>query len=109
MVSNKLSYEDVQSKAKELDFPGSVLEFFEGLMGQPYGSFPEPLRSDALRGRRKMTKRPGLYLDPIDFDKVRKECKEKFSTTSETDVASYIMCESACFLRLPPTNIADQV
>ena len=31
MVSNKLSYDDVQKQAKELDFPGSVLEFFEGL------------------------------------------------------------------------------
>jgi pyruvate carboxylase len=91
MVSNKLSYEDVQEKAGELDFPGSVLEFFEGLMGQPYGGFPEPLRSKALRNRRKMDKRPGLYLEPIDFDKIRKEVKEKFNSNSETDVASYVM------------------
>lgn len=91
MVTNKLSYDDVQKKAKELDFPGSVLEFFEGLMGQPYGGFPEPLRSDALRDRRKMDKRPGLYLDPIDFAKVKKEIKEKFNTSSETDIASYVM------------------
>lgn len=91
MVSNKLSYDDVMEKAGELDFPGSVLEFFEGLMGQPYGGFPEPLRSKALRNRRKMDKRPGLYLDPIDFDKIRKEAKEKFNTISETDIASYVM------------------
>lgn len=91
MVTNKLSYEDVQKKAKELDFPGSVLEFFEGLMGQPYGGFPEPLRSDALRDRRKMDKRPGLYFDPIDFAKVKKELREKFNTQSETDIASYVM------------------
>lgn len=91
MVSNKLSFEDVQAKAETLDFPESVLEFFEGYMGQPYGGFPEPLRTNALRGRRKMDKRPGLYLDPIDFDAVRKELKEKFDTTKETDVASYVM------------------
>ena len=91
MVTNKLSYDDVQNKAKELDFPGSVLEYFEGLMGQPYGGFPEPLRSNALRDRRKMDKRPGLYMDPIDFDAIRKEVKEKFNTTSETDIASYVM------------------
>lgn len=91
MVTNKLSYQDVQKKAKELDFPGSILEFFEGLMGQPYGGFPEPLRSDALRDRRKMDKRPGLYLDPVDFPSIRKELKEKFNTSSETDIASYIM------------------
>ncbi|EXJ79355.1 pyruvate carboxylase [Capronia epimyces CBS 606.96] len=91
MVSNKLSYDDVIAKAKDLDFPESVLEFFEGYMGQPYGGFPEPLRTDALRGRRKMDKRPGLYLDPIDFAKIRKELKEKYNTVSETDVASYVM------------------
>lgn len=91
MVSNKLSYDDVIQKAGELDFPGSVLEFFEGLMGQPYGGFPEPLRSKALRNRRKMDKRPGLYLEPIDFAKIKKEVKEKFNTSSETDIASYVM------------------
>ncbi|KAK5257016.1 pyruvate carboxylase, partial [Cryomyces antarcticus] len=91
MVSNGLSYDDVIKKAEQLDFPSSVLEFFEGLMGQPYGGFPEPLRSQALRGRRKMDKRPGLYLDPIDFDKMRAELKEKFGGSNETDVASYVM------------------
>ncbi|KAF2429892.1 hypothetical protein EJ08DRAFT_697919 [Tothia fuscella] len=91
MVSNGLSYDDTIQKAEQLDFPSSVLEFFEGLMGQPYGGFPEPLRTQALRGRRKMDKRPGLYLDPIDIDKVRKELKEKWGGASETDVASHIM------------------
>jgi len=91
MVSNSLTYQDTLDKADQLDFPSSVLEFFEGLMGQPYGGFPEPLRSKALRNRRKMDKRPGLYLDPIDIDKVRKDLKEKYGGASETDVASYIM------------------
>lgn len=91
MVSNKLSYDDVINKAKELDFPGSVLEFFEGLMGQPYGGFPEPLRSDALRGRRKLDKRPGLFLEPLDLAKIKKEINEKFGSASECDVASYAM------------------
>ena len=57
MVSNKLDYDAVQARASELDFPASVLEFFEGLMGQPYGGFPEPLRTNALRGRPKLDKR----------------------------------------------------
>ncbi|CAN8099146.1 unnamed protein product [Discula destructiva] len=92
MVSNKLSPEDVKARAKELDFPGSVLEFFEGLMGQPYGGFPEPLRTDALRGRRKMDKRPGLYLEPVDFQKVKRDLGKKYGGgVTECDVASYIM------------------
>ncbi|KAK0631674.1 pyruvate carboxylase [Immersiella caudata] len=92
MVSNKLSPEDVKARASELDFPGSVLEFFEGLMGQPYGGFPEPLRTDALRGRRKLDERPGLFLEPIDFAKVKKDLQRKFGgNITECDVASYIM------------------
>jgi len=91
MVSNKLSYDDVLSKAEQLDFPSSVLEFFEGLMGQPYGGFPEPLRTQALRERRKMDKRPGLYLDPIDIAKVKSDLKTKWGDATECDVASAIM------------------
>ncbi|KAI0540710.1 pyruvate carboxylase [Xylaria digitata] len=91
MVSNKLSSQDVIDRAGELDFPGSVLEFLEGMMGQPYGGFPEPLRSRALRNRRKFDKRPGLYLDPVDFKKVRAELNQKWGHVTECDVASHLM------------------
>ncbi|KAL2064914.1 hypothetical protein VTL71DRAFT_4054 [Oculimacula yallundae] len=91
MVSNKLNFDDVQKRAGELDFPGSVLEFFEGLMGQPYGGFPEPLRSNALRGRRKLDKRPGLSLEPLDLAKIKKDIYTKYGSVTECDVASYAM------------------
>ncbi|KAK0667351.1 carbamoyl-phosphate synthase L chain, ATP binding domain-containing protein [Cercophora samala] len=91
MVSNKLSPKDVIARAGELDFPGSVLEFLEGMMGQPYGGFPEPFRTNALRGRRKLDKRPGLFLEPIDFAKVKKELSRKYGSVTECDVASHIM------------------
>jgi len=91
MVSNKLSYQDVIDKAEQLDFPSSVLDFFEGLMGQPYGGFPEPLRSRALRDRRKLDKRPGLYLDPVDLPKAKAELKAKWGDATECDVASHVM------------------
>jgi pyruvate carboxylase len=92
MVSNKLTADDVKARAAELDFPGSVLEFLEGMMGQPYGGFPEPLRSNALRGRRMLDKRPGLFLEPVDFAKVKKELSQKFGgTVTECDIASHVM------------------
>ncbi|KAF4966995.1 hypothetical protein FZEAL_10583, partial [Fusarium zealandicum] len=92
MVSNGLSPDDVKARASELDFPGSVLEFLEGMMGQPYGGFPEPLRSDALRGRRKLDKRPGLYLDPVDFAKTKRELGKKYGgPVTECDLASHFM------------------
>lgn len=91
MVSNKLSAEDVVARAGELDFPGSVLEFLEGLMGQPFGGFPEPLRTKALRDRRKLDKRPGLYLEPLDLNAIKNQIREKFGSATESDVASYAM------------------
>ncbi|KAF8428164.1 carbamoyl-phosphate synthase L chain, ATP binding domain-containing protein [Tirmania nivea] len=92
MVSNKLSYQDVIDKAATLDFPASVLDFFEGLMGQPYGGFPEPLRTNALRGqRRKLTERPGKSLPPVDLVGIKKQIEKKFGSATECDVASYNM------------------
>ena len=91
MVSNQLTPDAVLSRAGSLDFPSSVLEFFEGLMGQPYKGFPEPLRSQALRDRRKMDKRPGLYLAAMDLDQMRRELRDKYGHATETDVASYAM------------------
>ncbi len=45
MVQNNLEAADVLQRAGELDFPTSVVEFMEGKLGQPYGGFPEPLRT----------------------------------------------------------------
>lgn len=91
MVSNKLSPEDVQKRAAELDFPGSVLDFLQGLMGQPYGGFPEPLRTNALRDRVKLDKRPGLTLPPLDLVQIKKDIYTKYGSVTECDVASYAM------------------
>ena len=91
MVSNKLDFDAVQKRAAELDFPESVLEFLGGYMGQPYGGFPEPLRTNALRGRRKLDKRPGLTLEPLDLPKIKKDLHTKWGSVTECDVASYAM------------------
>lgn len=91
MVSNKLSPEDVIERAETLDFPSSVLDFFEGLMGQPYGGFPEPLRSKALRDRRKLSERPGKFLAPVDLAKIKTEIESTYGFATECDVASYNM------------------
>ncbi|KAK6199414.1 carbamoyl-phosphate synthase L chain, ATP binding domain-containing protein [Scheffersomyces amazonensis] len=93
MVSNNLSEEDVNKLAGELDFPDSVLDFMEGLMGTPYGGFPEPLRSHILGNKRqKLSSRPGLILPPIDFESIREELISRYGNTiKESDVASYVM------------------
>lgn len=92
MVSNNLGYEDVLKKASTLDVPASVLDFFEGLMGQPYGGFPEPLRSEILRGQRpKLSERPGKFLPPVDFVAIKADLDKRFGNITGCDVASYNM------------------
>lgn len=61
-------------------------------MGQPYGGFPEPLRTNVLRGQRqKLTERPGKSMPPVDLAKVRAELESKYGVISECDIASYNM------------------
>ncbi|KAH9817180.1 hypothetical protein DFH28DRAFT_926723 [Melampsora americana] len=83
LVSNKLSKADVEARADKLDFPNSVVEFFQGYLGQPVGGFPEPLRIEG---------RPGISMAPYNFDKIRKDLQEKFGKSiTSTDVLSYCM------------------
>ncbi|CAH7686900.1 pyruvate carboxylase [Phakopsora pachyrhizi] len=92
MVSNKLSLEDVRERAEKLDFPNSVVDFFQGYLGQPVGGFPEPLRSQIIRDKPRIKGRPGASLQPYNFEKTRKELQEKFGKSiTSTDVLSYCM------------------
>lgn len=92
MVSNQLSKQDVIDKASSLDFPSSVVEFFQGYLGQPYGGFPEPLRSSIIRDKERIDARPGLSMKPLDFANIKKELTEKYGThINDYDVQSYCM------------------
>jgi pyruvate carboxylase len=50
----------------------SVVEFFQGYLGQPVGGFPEPLRSKIIRDKKRIDERPGKDMEPYAFEKVRK-------------------------------------
>ncbi|GFZ47280.1 pyruvate carboxylase [Saitozyma sp. JCM 24511] len=92
MVSNNLSKQDVIDRASQLDFPSSVVEFFQGYLGQPYGGFPEPLRSSIIRDKERIDARPGLGMKPLDFKKIKHELREKYGNhITDFDVQSYCM------------------
>ncbi|KAK8844019.1 pyruvate carboxylase [Kwoniella newhampshirensis] len=92
MVSNNLSKQDVIDQAATLDFPVSVVEFFQGYLGQPYGGFPEPLRSNIIRDKERIDKRPGLGMKPLDFKQIKTELREKYGPhITDYDVASHYM------------------
>ncbi|TLM99198.1 biotin/lipoyl-binding protein, partial [bacterium] len=77
MVKNNLDVEDVYSKGEELSFPESVVGFFKGMIGQPYGGFPERLQQIILKGEPPITCRPGELLPPVDFEAERTKLQEK--------------------------------
>ncbi|VDM24537.1 unnamed protein product [Toxocara canis] len=81
MVQNKLTRETLVDRADELSFPKSVVQFMQGLIGQPPYGFPEPLRTKVLRGQPKYDDRPGENLKPIDFDKLKADLENKHGRT----------------------------
>ena len=52
MTANNLTAHEVLEGERELAFPESVVEFFEGRLGQPVDGFPEALQQRVLKGRR---------------------------------------------------------
>lgn len=91
MVQNGLeTEEDVISQADSLSFPTSVVEFFQGVLGQPLGGFPEPLRSKVLRTGTPnavvpIKGRPGAELAPFDFGKELRSLEDEYSEARVSD------------------------
>ncbi len=92
MVQNNLTEEDIYQRGLEIDFPDSVIKFFQGYLGQPYGGFPEDLRRIILKEKEHITCRPGELLPPIDFKKIELDLQEKLNrSTNDHDILSYLM------------------
>ncbi|MDN5352431.1 MAG: pyruvate carboxylase [Clostridiales bacterium] len=92
MVQNDLTAENILEKGKDLAFPDSVVSYFQGMMGQPDGGFPEALQKIVLKGIEPITCRPGELLEDEDFDAIRKHLEEKFKRPfSEEEVISYAL------------------
>ncbi|XP_076098256.1 pyruvate carboxylase, mitochondrial-like isoform X1 [Mytilus galloprovincialis] len=77
MVQNKLNTAQVEDRAEDLSLPVSVIEYFQGFLGEPPGGYPEPLRSKILGDKPRVNGRPGASLQPVDFDKIKEELIEK--------------------------------
>lgn len=92
MVQNDLTDENVIEKGQTIDFPDSVIEFFQGYLGQPVGGFPEELQKAILKEREAITVRPGELLEAVDFDAIKKELDEKYNRDmTHQDVLAYVL------------------
>ncbi len=64
-------------RAPGLDFPESVIGYFQGQLGHPPGGFPEPLRAAILKGLPRVTGRASASLPPLDLDQRARELEEQ--------------------------------
>ncbi|MFD2925387.1 pyruvate carboxylase [Halobacillus naozhouensis] len=93
MVQNDLNEDDIYEKGESLAFPDSVVELFQGYLGQPYEGFPSELQRIVLKGRQPINERPGELLDPVDF----KDLKETLFHKLDRQVTSFDMISHALY------------
>jgi len=91
MIANDLDTQAVVAQAGSLDFPESVIKYFQGYLGQPEGGFPEQLRKDIVREREMITERPGKSIPDLDLDALLVELQKKYPEVTDlayTDAVS---------------------
>jgi len=92
MTSNNLKEEDIYSKGNTLSFPESVVDFFKGYLGQPYGGFPEALQKIILKDEQPLSERANAHLKAIDFGEEWNKFQEKFGKSYQfEDLISYLL------------------
>ncbi len=92
MIQNNLEPEDVYERGHDLAYPQGVIDFFKGMIGQPYGGFPEKLQKIILKGEQPLTCRPGELLEPVDFVLKKDELEKKLGhQVRDEDVLSAVL------------------
>ncbi len=92
MVQNGLTPENIVEKGATMDFPDSTVSYFEGMMGQPEGGFPEDIQKVVLKDKKPITCRPGELLEPEDFEAIRKKLQEELELEgTDREVISYAL------------------
>jgi pyruvate carboxylase len=92
VVANNLTSDDVLDESRELAFPESVVEFFEGRLGQPPYGFPAKLRARVLKGRPALTERPGARLAAADLPHAREKASALLGRdAADRDALSYLL------------------
>ena len=92
MASSGLSAEEILDPDKDVNFPASVIQFFRGELGQPWGGFPAALQDKVLKGGKPLTVRPGAVLPPVDLEVERAAAEKKVRRQiGDQELASYLM------------------
>ncbi|MCD8232437.1 MAG: pyruvate carboxylase [Clostridiales bacterium] len=104
MYKNGLTKENILTEGAGLSYPDSVVSYFQGMMGQPYGGFPKELQKIVLKDIEPLTDRPGKTLPPADFDAIKKHLVEKYNYG---DKSEEVMRQKAISYALYPKVYED--
>jgi pyruvate carboxylase len=94
MVTNRLSIDDILGRRAPLNFPKSVVEMMQGLIGQPDGGWPSDIQQIVLETARAepLPDRPGALLPAVDFEGVRAQVSAAIgSEASDEDLLSHLL------------------
>jgi len=92
MVTSGLTREQVLDPHTDVAFPASVVQFFRGELGQPYGGFPGDLQKKVLKGEAPLSARPGAQLPAVDLEAQRRRIQKGIPwSVTEDDLASWLM------------------
>lgn len=104
MFKNGLTKENILTAGAGLSYPDSVVSYFQGMMGQPYGGFPKELQKIVLKDIKPLTDRPGKSLPPVDFESIKKHLVEKYNYG---DKSEEVMNQKAISYALYPKVYED--
>ncbi len=92
MVTSGLTPQQVLDPEVDVPFPDSVVQFFHGDLGQPYGGFPPALQRKVLKNAAPLAERPGASMSPADLSATRAKIQKATPRAlSDDDLASYLM------------------
>ena len=78
LVTNHLTAADVLTKGRNISFPESVVQFFEGHIGFPPGGFDKKLQAVILKDRKPLKKRAGALLPSVDLKALQESLTKRF-------------------------------
>jgi pyruvate carboxylase len=94
LVNHNMTMDQFEKLATDhsMTLPASVIEMFQGALGEPEGGWPKHVQQIILRGAPVQSGRPGANLPKVDMDEATADVEQKIGRKVERDeVLGYLM------------------